>query len=242
MFLAKNFLAPEDSTSKKFSDPGACSLHPTRTATTKAHKLWLYTCDLQIWGRWGLPFGLQGWLEVCASLHAAACATCHVRRAPLKSTKSRVRQLGLSTLKIWGECPAPFSRQTPESSTDRQTDGRQKMPTYPPCINLRNTKNLQMLKHMNFLIVFLRFWKTSALLHPMRTDVSEDDTRNLGADTSRKELKSQVGALMGLSDDLCHQGPYHNSACRTGKPICPAFVTMTRFLDIPSYSLDKLCI
>ena len=50
--LAKNFLAPEDPTSKKFSDPGACSLHPTGTATTKAHTLGLYTCDLQIWGRW----------------------------------------------------------------------------------------------------------------------------------------------------------------------------------------------
>ena len=158
--LAKNFLAPEDPTSKKFSDPGACSLHPTGTATTKAHTLGLYTCDLQIWGRWCLPFGLQSWLEVYASLHAAARATCHVRRAPLKSTKSRVRRLGLSTLKIWCECTAPFSRQTPESSTDRHKGGsegrRQKMPTYPPSINLRNTKNLHMLKHMNF--VFLRFW------------------------------------------------------------------------------------
>ena len=141
-------------TSKKFSDPGACSLHPTGTATTKAHTLRLYTCDLQIWGRWGLPFGLQGWLKVCASLHAAARATCHVHRAPLKRTKSCVRRLGLSTLKIWCECTAPFSRQTPESSTDRQKGGReggrQKMPTYPPSINLRNTKNLHLLKHMNF--------------------------------------------------------------------------------------------
>ena len=159
--LAQNFLASEDPTSKKFSDPGACSLHPTGTATTKAYTLRLYTCDLQIWCRWGLPFGLQGWLEVCASLHAAARATCHVRRAPLKSTKSRVRRLGLSTLKIWCECTAPFSRQTPESSTDRQKGGsegrRQKMPTYPPSINLRNTKNLHMLNHMNFPLSFYDF-------------------------------------------------------------------------------------
>ena len=87
VYLAKYFLAPEDPTSKKLSDPGACSLHPTGTATTKAHTLGLYTCDLQIWGRWCLLFGLQSWLEVCASLHTAARATCHVRRAPLKSTK-----------------------------------------------------------------------------------------------------------------------------------------------------------
>ena len=124
--LAQDFLASEDPTSKKFSDPGACSLHPTGTATTKAHTLRLYTCDLQIWGRWGLPFGLQGWLKVCASLHAAARATCHVRRAPLKSTKSRVRRLGLSTLKIWCECTAPFhARLQKARQTDRREGGRE---------------------------------------------------------------------------------------------------------------------
>ena len=76
--LAKNFLGLEDPTSKKFFDPGACSLHRIGTATTKAHTLGLYTCDLQIWGRWGLPFALHGWLKVCASLHAAARTTCVV--------------------------------------------------------------------------------------------------------------------------------------------------------------------
>ena len=34
-------------------------------------------------------------------------------------------------------------------------------------------------------------------------------------------VKSQVGALMGLSDDLCHQGPYRNSTCRTRKVNLP---------------------
>ena len=37
--LAQSFLEPEDPMSKKFSSPGACSLHPTGTATTKAHRL-----------------------------------------------------------------------------------------------------------------------------------------------------------------------------------------------------------
>ena len=37
--LAQNFLAPENPTSQKCSAPGACSLHPTGTATTKAHRL-----------------------------------------------------------------------------------------------------------------------------------------------------------------------------------------------------------
>ena len=74
--LAQNFFASEDPTLKNFSYPGACSLRPTGTATTKAHTLRLYTCDLQIWGRWGLLFGLQGWLKACVSLHAAARASC----------------------------------------------------------------------------------------------------------------------------------------------------------------------
>ena len=37
--LAQSFLKPEDPMSKKVSSPGACSLHPTGTATTKAHRL-----------------------------------------------------------------------------------------------------------------------------------------------------------------------------------------------------------
>ena len=127
----------------------------------------------------------------------------------------------------------------------------------------------------------------------MRTDVPKDDPRILGTDKSRNESGRD---LLGFSDDLCHQGPYRNSMCRTRKVnlpragkkcwpadavrarrrllgswrkhltweamgshlptvgfgrgrwncfyqpwICPAFVTVTRFLDIPSYSLDKLC-
>ena len=152
--LAQNFLAPEDPTSKKFFDPGACSLHPTKTATTKAHTLGLYMCDLQIWCRWCPPFGLQSWLEVCASLHAAARATCHVHRASLKSTKSRVRRLVLSTLKIWCECTARFHvRLQKARQTDRREGGTRddrKCQLIPPSINLRNTKNLHMLKHVNF--------------------------------------------------------------------------------------------
>ena len=50
--IAQSFLKPEDPMSKKFSASGACSLHPTGTATTKAHRLGLYTCDLQVWHQW----------------------------------------------------------------------------------------------------------------------------------------------------------------------------------------------
>ena len=50
--LAQSFLKPEEAMSKKFSASGACSLHPTGTATTKAHTLGLYTCDFQVWHQW----------------------------------------------------------------------------------------------------------------------------------------------------------------------------------------------
>ena len=36
-----------------------------------------------------------------------------------------------------------------------------------------------------------------------------------------KAVTSQVGTFMGLSDDLCHQGPHRNSTCRTGKVNLP---------------------
>ena len=36
-----------------------------------------------------------------------------------------------------------------------------------------------------------------------------------------KAVRSHVGALMGSSDDLCHQGPHRNSKCRTGKVNLP---------------------
>ena len=52
----------------------------------------------------------------------------------------------------------------------------------------------------------------------MRTDVLEDDPRILGTD---KAVTSQVGTLVKLSDDLCHQGPYCNSTCRAGKVNLP---------------------
>ena len=50
--LAQSFLKPENPMPKKFSASGACSLHHTGTATTKAHRLGLYTCDLQVWHQW----------------------------------------------------------------------------------------------------------------------------------------------------------------------------------------------
>ena len=50
--LAKNFLAPEDPTSKKFSEPGACSLHPQERQPQK-HTRWgctRVTCKFRVGG------------------------------------------------------------------------------------------------------------------------------------------------------------------------------------------------
>ena len=52
----------------------------------------------------------------------------------------------------------------------------------------------------------------------MRIDVPEDDARIWEQIFA---VKSQVGALMRLSDDLCHQGPYRNSTCQTRKVNLP---------------------
>ena len=52
----------------------------------------------------------------------------------------------------------------------------------------------------------------------MRSDVPEDDPRVLV--TVLGEF-GEFWALMGLSDDLCHQGPYRNSTCRTRKVNLP---------------------
>ena len=159
--LAQIFLTPKDPTSKKFFDPGACSLHPG-TATTKAHRLGWDTCDLHVCNRWCLSFNLQGPGQIFASLYAAARATCHVRRAHLKSAKARVRRVGLSTLKIWCKSPEPFQRQRPGTSTDRQKEGgtdRQKMPTYPR-YESSEYKGRSNANAYEFSFVFLRFWNT----------------------------------------------------------------------------------
>ena len=80
--------------------------------------------------------------------------TCHVRRAPLKSAKARVRRVGHPPIKFGTNTPNRFhARIRKPRQTDRQKERQrqwQKMPTYSPSLNLRNAKNLQMLKHINF--------------------------------------------------------------------------------------------
>ena len=57
--LVQNFLEPEDPSRIKFFGLGACTLHPTRTATGKVYRLEQYTCDLEVWDRWCTSSCLQ---------------------------------------------------------------------------------------------------------------------------------------------------------------------------------------
>ena len=77
--LAQNFLEPEDPSRIKFFGPGACALHPTRTATGKAYRLWQYTCDLHVWDRWCTSSCLQ-WRQKekrCKTFARAQCTPAH---------------------------------------------------------------------------------------------------------------------------------------------------------------------
>ena len=121
--LAKNFLAPENPTSKKVFRPWRVQPAPHRNGNHKS----THVGALYVWpANLGSVVSPVWHAELARSLcKPSRGSTCHVPRASCtpESTKSRVRRLGLSTLKIWCECTAPFLRQTPESSTDRQ-EGR----------------------------------------------------------------------------------------------------------------------
>ena len=71
--------------SNKAFRPGACTLHPTRTATGKAYRLGQYTCDLQVCDRWCTSSCLQ-WRQKKKRYKTLARAL-HVHSAlqPIKS-------------------------------------------------------------------------------------------------------------------------------------------------------------
>ena len=50
--LAQRFVKPKDPSSKRFSAPGACNLHPTEVAPPMDFKLAQYACDLRVWYQW----------------------------------------------------------------------------------------------------------------------------------------------------------------------------------------------
>ena len=81
--------------------------------------------------------------------------TCHVPRAPCTPEKYKITRPPVGSIHPENLVRMHCTVFTPDSrkldrQTDRQEGRRQKMPTYPPSINIRNTKNLHMLKHMNF--------------------------------------------------------------------------------------------
>ena len=85
MALAQNFLEPEDPSRIKLFGPGACNLHPTRTATRKAYRLGQYTFDLQVWDRQCPSFGLQGRQKNKRCKSLARALHVHTALQPIKS-------------------------------------------------------------------------------------------------------------------------------------------------------------
>ena len=106
------------------------------------------------------------------------CGTCCVPRASRTLEKCKSTRPPVGSIHPENLVQMPRTISTPDSwNLDRQTEGgkgggrreggkdRQKMPTYIPSIHLKNTKNLQMLKHINFLPSSYDFGKASTLKH-----------------------------------------------------------------------------
>ena len=139
--LAQSFLAPKDPTSKKFFfDSGACSLHPTETATTKTHRLGQDTYDLQVWDRRCISFD-QCTMSRTNFHKPLRGGTCHVPRASRTPEKYKSTRPPGGSIHPENLVQIPRTVSTPESrNLDRQTEGgmddRQKIPTYIPSINI----------------------------------------------------------------------------------------------------------
>ena len=108
--LAQSFLKPEDPMSKKFSSPGACSLHPTVNVQPQKHTGWgsvRVTCQFRIGGASRLTCQ-----QLFADLHAAAHATCHVLLVDPRPSPSSFRRFGSIEISL-----------APRSRSDRPTQG-----------------------------------------------------------------------------------------------------------------------
>ena len=74
------------------------------------------------------PF--QGTVQACKiPISGVSCSTCHLHQAPWKSGKTHTPGSSC-TLKIGCEYPTPFSRQTPEASTDEETENANLSPQH----------------------------------------------------------------------------------------------------------------
>ena len=71
---------------------------------TKDFKVGQHACDLQVWVRWIPSFDLQGPAKIFASLHAVACAMCHVPPIDPWQAPSSFRRFGASN----GATPVPI--------------------------------------------------------------------------------------------------------------------------------------
>ena len=151
--LAQNFLAPEDPTSKKFSDPGACSLHPQDQQPEKQTG----------WGstRMLCKFGIVGVSRLTykgPDKFLQAFTQRHVPRASRTFEKCKSTRPPGGPIHPENLVPMPRTVSTPESrnldtQTDRQTENANLYPQHksPEYKELSNTKAYE------FYFVFLRF-------------------------------------------------------------------------------------
>ena len=152
--LAQIFLTPKDPTSKKFFDPGACNLHPQERQPQK-HTGWgrtRVTCMFVIGGVSRLTYkDPDKFLQ--------AFTRRHVPRATCVAHTWKVQKHASAG---WVYPPWKFganlqNRFNARGQEPRQTDRRREGQTdrkcqHIPSMDLRNTKDVQMLTHMNFLL------------------------------------------------------------------------------------------
>ena len=81
--LGQSFLQPKDPSSKRFSAPGACNLHPTEVTPPMDFKLVRYACDLRVWDRWRHPCAPQGREKMMRSKQLRVHCTCTLHPSPL---------------------------------------------------------------------------------------------------------------------------------------------------------------
>ena len=99
--LAQNFLEPEDPSRIKFFGPGACTLHPTRTATGKACRLGQIrvTCKFGTGGAHRLA--CSGGKSRKGAKHLHVRCTCTVHSSPLNRIVPSTLCQGLPTYRVW---------------------------------------------------------------------------------------------------------------------------------------------
>ena len=100
--LAQKFPRTGESLSNKvFFGPGACTLHPTRTATGKAYRLGQYTVNCKFGTGGAHRLACSGGKRRKGTKHLHVRCTCTVHSSPLNRTAPSTLCQGLPTYRVW---------------------------------------------------------------------------------------------------------------------------------------------